>query len=201
MPPSGSGGLGGEATTFPRNKRPTWRRARQGAEETRGVARLPKLAKEADRIILAPDDDREGETIAWHIARALSLKGKPERCSRGEGNALQAARLVCALAAAREGKAILFHSFRTGLLRDAPPSLSDWRLQFPLRGTAPSSAPPLPPATFCLLTPLGAMTASPPGSDLVRAQVPRLSERPAEQSLLHHRQGRGPAQRVRSAAR
>lgn len=43
------------------------------------VAKLRKLAKEADRIILATDDDREGEAIAWHIARALSLKGKPER--------------------------------------------------------------------------------------------------------------------------
>ncbi len=32
---------------------------------------LKKAAREADRVLLAPDPDREGEAIAWHIAEEL----------------------------------------------------------------------------------------------------------------------------------
>ncbi|MDP2360277.1 MAG: type I DNA topoisomerase [bacterium] len=40
------------------------------------IAELRKLAKEADEVLLATDQDREGEAIAWHIANLLrsSLK-------------------------------------------------------------------------------------------------------------------------------
>lgn len=38
------------------------------------VTELKKLAKEASSIILASDEDREGEAIAWHLFEALSLK-------------------------------------------------------------------------------------------------------------------------------
>ncbi|MBD0259528.1 MAG: DNA topoisomerase I, partial [Cytophagales bacterium] len=38
------------------------------------VAQLRKLAKEADIIWLATDDDREGEAISWHLKEALGLK-------------------------------------------------------------------------------------------------------------------------------
>ena len=34
---------------------------------------LQKLAKKADRVILATDEDREGEAIAWHLIQALEL--------------------------------------------------------------------------------------------------------------------------------
>jgi DNA topoisomerase I len=37
------------------------------------VAALRKAAKEADTVWLAPDLDREGEAIAWHIAEVLDL--------------------------------------------------------------------------------------------------------------------------------
>ncbi len=37
------------------------------------VAELRKLAKEADEIWLASDEDREGEAIAWHLTQALKL--------------------------------------------------------------------------------------------------------------------------------
>ena len=42
------------------------------------VDNLKKLAKKASRIILATDEDREGEAIAWHLIAALELdkKGK-----------------------------------------------------------------------------------------------------------------------------
>jgi DNA topoisomerase-1 len=37
------------------------------------VANLQKLAKKAERVILATDEDREGEAIAWHLMQALGL--------------------------------------------------------------------------------------------------------------------------------
>ncbi|GAA5534726.1 type I DNA topoisomerase [Deinococcus aluminii] len=40
-------------------------------EKRQHVARLRKLAAEADEIILATDDDREGESIAWHLYQEL----------------------------------------------------------------------------------------------------------------------------------
>lgn len=38
------------------------------------VAELKKLAKEADTVWLASDEDREGEAISWHLLIALDLK-------------------------------------------------------------------------------------------------------------------------------
>lgn len=37
------------------------------------VRELKKLAKDADMIYLASDDDREGEAISWHLTEALDL--------------------------------------------------------------------------------------------------------------------------------
>ncbi|MFZ6017387.1 MAG: type I DNA topoisomerase [Nitrospirota bacterium] len=36
------------------------------------IKELKKVSKEADRIFLAPDPDREGEAIAWHIVSEIS---------------------------------------------------------------------------------------------------------------------------------
>jgi DNA topoisomerase I len=40
------------------------------------VANLRALAKKADKVILATDEDREGEAIAWHLVTALGLDEK-----------------------------------------------------------------------------------------------------------------------------
>src|SRR3954464_6214082 len=40
------------------------------------VKRLRQAAKEAETVYLAPDPDREGEAIAWHIAEVLSKDPK-----------------------------------------------------------------------------------------------------------------------------
>ncbi|MCB2376636.1 type I DNA topoisomerase [Hymenobacter sp. BT635] len=37
------------------------------------IAQLKKLAKEAETVWLASDDDREGEAISWHLAETLNL--------------------------------------------------------------------------------------------------------------------------------
>ena len=42
-------------------------------EKKEVVAKLKKLCKDADIVWLASDEDREGEAIAWHLAKALSL--------------------------------------------------------------------------------------------------------------------------------
>jgi DNA topoisomerase-1 len=39
------------------------------------VTLLRKEAAQADKVILATDEDREGEAIAWHILQALQLEG------------------------------------------------------------------------------------------------------------------------------
>ena len=41
------------------------------------ISALKKTAKTADTVYLAPDPDREGEAIAWHIAEQIKEKNKP----------------------------------------------------------------------------------------------------------------------------
>jgi DNA topoisomerase-1 len=43
------------------------------------VAKLKKLALSADNIYLAPDPDREGEAIAWHLAEELGQENKGKK--------------------------------------------------------------------------------------------------------------------------
>ena len=38
------------------------------------IAELKKAASKVDQILLAPDPDREGEAIAWHIAEEIGKK-------------------------------------------------------------------------------------------------------------------------------
>jgi DNA topoisomerase-1 len=48
-------------------------------EKKKAVSALKNAAKDADEIFLAPDPDREGEAIAWHIANLLRKSGRPMR--------------------------------------------------------------------------------------------------------------------------
>ncbi|MBI1797911.1 MAG: type I DNA topoisomerase [Candidatus Eisenbacteria bacterium] len=45
--------------------------------KTNALAKIKAAAKTADRIFLAPDPDREGEAIAWHLAGALKSAKRP----------------------------------------------------------------------------------------------------------------------------
>lgn len=49
------------------------------ADKKEVVAELKKLAKEAETVWLASDDDREGEAISWHLSEALNLNDKKTR--------------------------------------------------------------------------------------------------------------------------
>ena len=40
------------------------------------VTKLSNLAKKAETVWLASDEDREGEAIAWHLSEQLNLKNK-----------------------------------------------------------------------------------------------------------------------------
>ena len=42
----------------------------------KNVNELKNLVKKADKVILAPDEDREGEAIAWHLVEALNIDEK-----------------------------------------------------------------------------------------------------------------------------
>ncbi|MGE0562791.1 MAG: type I DNA topoisomerase [Flavobacteriales bacterium] len=44
------------------------------ADKKKLVTELKKLAKEAETVWLASDEDREGEAISWHLLKALDLK-------------------------------------------------------------------------------------------------------------------------------
>jgi len=46
------------------------------------LADIKKKAEEADKVFLAPDPDREGEAIAWHLAE--ELRGKSKKKSDGK---------------------------------------------------------------------------------------------------------------------
>nr|GFD06760.1 DNA topoisomerase I [Tanacetum cinerariifolium] len=44
------------------------------ADKRELISQLKKLAKEAETVWLASDDDREGEAISWHLSETLNLK-------------------------------------------------------------------------------------------------------------------------------
>ena len=51
-------------------------------EKFKVVADIKKAARNADRILLATDPDREGEAIAWHLSMELDAPGGDDRVQR-----------------------------------------------------------------------------------------------------------------------
>ncbi len=61
------------------------------------VTELRKAAEKADQVVLAPDPDREGEAIAWHIAEELSPATKGKRVFRARFNEITKKAIVEAI--------------------------------------------------------------------------------------------------------
>lgn len=51
----------------------------QEAKQKERTSQLKKLAKEADKVYLATDPDREGEAISWHVSELLDVSQKHHR--------------------------------------------------------------------------------------------------------------------------
>lgn len=77
------------------------------------VARIAKVAKNAEAVYLATDPDREGEAIAWHLNSAMSLDGAwrvtfPEITEKAVKAAIAAPRRIdCDLVRAQEARRVL----------------------------------------------------------------------------------------------
>jgi DNA topoisomerase-1 len=69
---------------------------------------LIKAAKEVDQIFVASDPDREGEAIAWHLAKRLEDAGKPIK--RMVFNEIKKDKLIKAVKNVRDIDMNLFHS-------------------------------------------------------------------------------------------
>jgi DNA topoisomerase I len=69
-------------------------------DKVKTIAELKKLAKKADKIILATDPDREGESIAWHLADTLELS--VDKTDRIEFYEITKDKVLHALAAPRK---------------------------------------------------------------------------------------------------
>jgi DNA topoisomerase-1 len=72
------------------------------------VAELRSAAAKADNIYLAPDPDREGEAIAWHVAALTEAESRNKNVSRIQFNEITARAVKEALAHPRSLNANLF---------------------------------------------------------------------------------------------
>ncbi len=72
------------------------------------VSELKAAAQKAETIYLAPDPDREGEAIAWHIAESIKGKGSTEDIRRIQFNEITAKAVKEALKNPREINTHLF---------------------------------------------------------------------------------------------
>ena len=70
------------------------------AEKKKVVGQLRSAAKKADVVYLAPDPDREGEAIAWHIAQVLDKE--PDQIRRVTFNEITRRAVLKALETPRE---------------------------------------------------------------------------------------------------
>lgn len=66
------------------------------------IAELKKAVKGAERVYLAPDPDREGEAIAWHLANELKVKGAKKTFHRVSFNEITKSAVTEAIKNPRE---------------------------------------------------------------------------------------------------
>ncbi|MCC6926095.1 type I DNA topoisomerase [Novosphingobium sp.] len=72
-------------------------------DKARQVKAITDLAKQADRLILATDPDREGEAISWHVRELLAKKkALPKEVERVTFNAITKDVILAAMKAPRE---------------------------------------------------------------------------------------------------
>ena len=67
-------------------------------EKKKVVAELRAAAKAADEIYLAPDPDREGEAIAWHLSEVLAKEAKGKKVARVTYNEITKSAVQAAVA-------------------------------------------------------------------------------------------------------
>lgn len=60
------------------------------ASRKKTISELQQIAKGSEKIYLAPDPDREGEAIAWHLKEALTRKGNEDAFYRVTYNEITA---------------------------------------------------------------------------------------------------------------
>src|SRR6476646_1078030 len=82
-------------------------------DKQRQVKEITDAAKQADRLILATDPDREGEAISWHVRELLAKrKALPKDVRRVTFNAITKSAVLEAMAAPRELDTDLIDAYR-----------------------------------------------------------------------------------------
>ena len=83
------------------------------ADKAKQLKAITDLAKQADRLILATDPDREGEAISWHVQEVLrGRKALPKDVERVTFNAITKATVTAAMKAPRELDHDLIDAYR-----------------------------------------------------------------------------------------
>ena len=83
------------------------------ADKAKQLKAIADLAKEADRLILATDPDREGEAISWHVQEVLAKrKALPKAVERVTFNAITKQAVTEAMKAPRQLDTDLIDAYR-----------------------------------------------------------------------------------------
>ncbi|MEP9400251.1 type I DNA topoisomerase [Sphingomonas sp. VNH70] len=83
------------------------------ADKTRQLKAITDLAKQADRLILATDPDREGEAISWHVQEVLKKRrALPREVERVTFNAITKPAILAAMKAPRDLDTDLIDAYR-----------------------------------------------------------------------------------------
>uniref|UniRef100_UPI0009E67988 type I DNA topoisomerase n=1 Tax=Sphingomonas sp. CCH5-D11 TaxID=1768786 RepID=UPI0009E67988 len=83
------------------------------ADKAKQLKAIADLAKDADRLILATDPDREGEAISWHVQEVLAKRrALPKKVDRVTFNAITKPAVTQAMANPRELDTDLIDAYR-----------------------------------------------------------------------------------------